>query len=275
MALLSRNSSPGPATETFFWNLEQGEIDSEALNSCDFIIHLAGTNIGGKRWTRTRKEEIVNSRIKSAELIFNKLDKKNMKLKAFISASAIGYYGAVSTDRVFDESATAADDFLGKTCRDWEEAADRFHAIGIRTVKIRTGIVLSEKGGALPRIHMPVKLGLGAPIGQGKQYMPWIHINDLCAIYIHALEQENMQGAYNAVAPEHITNNAFTRTIAQILQKPYWFPNIPAAAMNILFGKMAVMLLEGSRVSSDKIRNTGFNYLFPDLESALKNLYSK
>lgn len=275
VGVLSRSKNPDTSVPGYFWDIDRGEIDRAALNNCDYIIHLAGANIGEKRWSRKRKQEILNSRIKSTELIFNNIDKNNSRLKAIISASAIGYYGAITSPHIYDESDPPAGDFLGQTCRAWEQGVDKFKEMGIRVVRIRTGIVLSRQGGALAKLMRPIKFGLGAPLGQGNQYMPWIHMDDLCTIYIHALENKDMHGAYNAVAPEHITNKAFTSKIAQILNTPYWFPNIPAATMKMLFGEMAVMLLKGSRISSDKIRNSGFTFQYPDLDSALQDLYSK
>lgn len=275
VVLLSRGGGKDLSKESLTWDIYRGEIDRDALNTCDYIIHLAGANMGALRWTRKRKKEILDSRIKSANLIFNNLDQQNRKLKAFISASAIGYYGAINSDHIFKEADPSSRDFLGQTCKLWEDAADQFSHSGIRTVKIRAGIVLSRKGGALPRLHRPVKLGFGAPIGHGKQYMPWIHMDDLCTIYLQALEQNDMQGAYNAVAPEHITNKGFTRKLAQILNRPLWIPNIPAFGLKLLFGEMAQMLLTGSRISSDRIQKAGFIFRFPDLDTALQELYSR
>ena len=274
VALLGRSSKKDHGTASFAWDITKGEIDTEALNNCDYIIHLAGANIGAKRWTPKRKQEIRVSRIDSANLLYANLDKQKTKLKAFISSSAIGYYGAISSEHVFKEADPPADDFLGRVCRDWEQAADQFKESGIRTVKIRTGIVLSKEGGALSKLRIPVKWGLGSPVGDGKQYMPWIHINDLCDMYIHALEQEDMQGAYNAVAPQHVNNKDFTRKLARAMGKPFWAPNVPAFALKLLFGEMSVMLLTGSRISPEKIREAGFSFTFPDLDSALHELLS-
>ena len=274
VSILSRKISPGSSIPSHYWDVEGQQISKELVNSCEYIVHLAGTNIGQRRWTPARKRVIMDSRIKSAKLIFDKLDPKNNRLKAFITSSAIGYYGARTSDRIFTETDPPADDFLGQTCRDWEQAADRFSASGIRTVKIRTGIVLSKQGGALSRLQLPVKWGLGAPLGHGNQYMPWIHMEDLCAIYAFALENESMHGAYNAVAPEHITNRELTGRLAQQLKKPLWLPNIPAFAMKLVFGEMAAMLLKGSRISSEKIRSAGFKFQFPDIDSAFQELYS-
>lgn len=274
VALLTRSARKDRQTKAYAWNIDRGEIDRDALNNSDYIIHLAGANIGAKRWTRKRKQEIRASRIDSIGLIFNYLDPKQKKLKAFITASGIGYYGAVNSEHIFNEADPPSGDFLGRTCKDWEDAADRFAEAGIRTVKIRTGIVLSNKGGALSKLQLPVKLGFGAPLGNGKQYMPWIHMDDLCAIYLQAVEEEEMFGAYNAVAPEHITNEALTGRLARALQKPFWVPNIPSFLMKLLFGEMAAMLLYGSRISSEKIREAGFSFRYPDIESAFQELFN-
>ncbi len=274
VAILSRQHRSHSATRVYSWNPERLEIEKEAVNSCDFIIHLAGTNIGGKRWTKSRKQQILDSRIKPVDLIYENLDLHNNKLKAFLSASAVGYYGARTTDDIFKEANPPASDFLGETCNQWEQSVDQFTRAGIRAVKIRTGVVLAKNGGALRRMERLFRLGLGSAIGSGRQYMPWIHIDDLCQIYIRAMEQESMQGAYNAVAPEHITNSAFSEKLARVLRKPFWFPRIPAIVMKLFFGEMSVILLTGSRISSEKIEAAGYLFQFPRLEEALKVLYS-
>ena len=170
-------------------------------------------------------------------MIFEKLKENTNQVKAFISASAIGYYGTISTDKIFSETDAPANDFLGETCQQWEQSADRFEELGIRVVKIRTGVVLAKHGGALAKMITPINLGIGSAIGNGRQYLPWIHIEDLCDIYIKAIEDTQMKGAYNAVAPDHKTNRDFTETLAHVLRKPFWFPNIPTIIMKIIFGK--------------------------------------
>jgi len=273
VAILSRNRSNLNHITSYSWDLNQNEIQREALNDCDYIINLAGENIGAKRWTRKRKQEILESRIKSSKLIFDNIEKENHKLRTFITASAIGYYGAETSDHIYHESDRFARDFLGQTCSKWEQAADQFAQVGVRTVKIRTGIVLSKVGGALAKLNIPIRLGFASPIGHGKQYMPWIHIEDLCNIYIYAIQNQEMTGAYNAVAPEHITNKEFIRKAAQKLDKPFWFPNIPASALKLRFGELAALLLTGSRVSSEKLLAAGYSFQFPDIDSAFENLY--
>jgi uncharacterized protein (TIGR01777 family) len=275
VALLSRKSIPESDIPVYYWNPQKNEIDQEAIKSADYIIHLAGAGIGDKRWTKKRRQLITDSRIKTGELLYNKVHETGIKLKAYISASGIGYYGAITSDKIFTETDQPSKDFLGEICRQWEQGADRFEESGIRTVKIRTGIVLTKKGGALARMITPVRMGIGSALGNGKQYQPWIHIDDICNIYIKAIEDKSLKGAYNAVAPEYVTNREFMRTLAKVLEKPFFFPAVPSFAMKILFGKMSGILLNGSRVSADKIILAGYNFVFPDLENALKNLFQK
>jgi uncharacterized protein (TIGR01777 family) len=272
IAILSRTRRNDNKRQTYYWDYNKNEIDKDAINTSDYIIHLAGENLGERRWTSKRKQLIVDSRIKSAELIYNNIDKENKRLRAFITASAIGYYGAITSDKIFSEADPPADDFLGQTCKKWEQVADRFTDVGVRTVKIRTGIVLAKQGGVLSKIIIPVKWGIGSAIGDGKQYFPWIHIDDLCSLYIKAIEDTQMIGAFNAVAPEHKTNKQFIETIAHSLDKPFWFPKIPAIALKVILGQMSEMILTGSRISSDKIKNFGFVFKYPNLESALEQL---
>ncbi len=272
VAILSRTKRNETKLLTYTWDYNKDEIDKDAINTSDYIIHLAGVNLGEKRWTSKRKQLIFDSRIKSAELIYNNIDKGNNRLRAFITASAIGYYDAITSDKELNETEPPSDDFLGQTCKKWEQVADRFTDIGIRAVKIRTGVVLAKQGGALSKIIIPIKMGIGSAIGDGNQYLPWIHIDDLCSIYIKAIEDTQMIGAFNAVAPEHKTNKQFIETIAHYMDKPFGFPKIPAFAIKVIFGKMSEMILTGSRISSDKIRNSGFVFRYPNLESALEQL---
>ena len=272
VTVLSRATKQVSEFHHYFWDSDKNEIEKEAIETADYIIHLAGANIGDKRWTSKRKQLILYSRVKTSQLIFNKVKENKSKLKAFISASAIGYYGTITANEIFSETDEASHDFLGETCRQWEESADRFQKSGIRTVKIRTAVVLTKHGGVLAKMLTPVKLGIGAAIGTGQQYLPWIHIDDLCGIYIKAIVDIGMNGAYNAVAPDHKTNREFIKTLALVLKKPFWFPNVPEILMKILFGKMSEMLLKGSRVSSDKIKAAGYSFLFPQLEEALIDL---
>ncbi|NVN96386.1 MAG: TIGR01777 family protein [Bacteroidetes bacterium] len=272
VSILSRIQKHDTHISSIAWQSDKQTIDSEAIANADYIINLSGANISQQRWSKKRKQLIIDSRVTTIASLFENVKQTNPNLKAFISASAIGYYGSITSSKVFTETDAPADDFLGETCRQWEQAADKFETSGIRTVKIRTGVVLTSEGGALAKMIIPVKIGIASAIGSGKQYLPWIHIDDLCGIYIKAIEDNQMSGAYNAVAPEHQTNKEFTLTLAQTLNKPFWYFNIPAIAMKILFGEMSAILLKGSRISSGKIQTAGYQFIFPTLKSALKDL---
>lgn len=272
VAVLSRVNKQEGGISTYAWDVEKKEIDDRAIESADYIIHLAGASIDEERWTNERKQLILDSRVQSTRLLFDSTKRKNGKLKAFISASAIGYYGAITSNKILSETDPPANDFLGETCRQWEQSADMFEELSVRTVKIRTGVVLTKQGGALSKMIAPVKMGIGSAIGSGNQYLPWIHIDDLCSIYIKAIEDTQMLGAYNAVSPQHNTNKDFIETLAYVLHKPFWFPNVPSFAMKLMFGKMSEILLQGTRISSKKIRTASYSFLFPDLKNALKDL---
>lgn len=259
------------------WDFNRGYIDIEALKGVQYIIHLAGASIAEKRWTQKRKQLIYDSRVKTAALILRYLKENNIKIKGYISASATGFYGTITSDKIFTENDTLGTDFLSSICEKWENTATKFTTENIsqRTVILRFGIILSKKGGALEKMAQPVQLFLGAPLGTGKQYIPWIHINDLCGIIRFSLKNETMKGIYNTVAPESATNSIFIRTIAKVLQKPILMPRVPKFIIKLFFGEMSVILLEGSRVSAKKILTQGYNFQFAKLEDALKNLIQK
>ncbi|AOW20213.1 TIGR01777 family oxidoreductase [Urechidicola croceus] len=272
VSILSRSKKEDSNMQYFTWNIEKHEIEKEAIITADYIIHLAGSGIADKRWTDNRKKEIIDSRVDSTNLIFNKVKEYDSMLKAFISASGINYYGTITSDKIFTESDSVGDDFLGNVCKQWEESANQFEGLGIRTVKLRTGVVFTENGGALEKIVKPIKMGLGSPIGSGKQYTPWVHIEDLCNMYIQAIENNEMTGSYNAIAPEHITNKQLTIAIGKQLKKSIWLPNVPSFILKLILGEMSFLVLKGSRASSKKIESTGFKFLFPDIENTLNDL---
>ena len=265
--ILSRTQKSESEYPTYVWNIENGTIDQAAFDQVDHIIHLSGSGIADKRWTEKRKQDIINSRVESTQLLLQNVKDLQIPLKTFISSSAIGYYGAVTSETIFDETSSPADDFLGKVCALWEQSAFQFAKENIRTVAIRTGIVLSKNGGALAKMKTPII----SPLGSGKQYMPWIHIDDLCNIYIKAIEDEKMTGVYNGVAPEHQTNTSFSKILAKAVKRPFLPIGVPGFLLKMIFGEMAAILLEGSRVSSQKIQDTGFSFQFPDLSSALSD----
>ncbi len=275
VTFLSRSTDPSSSYKIYTWDIKKQSIDAEAIATADYIIHLAGSNIGEKRWTEERKKIIIDSRVDSASLLFSEVKKQKKDVKAFITASGIGYYGAVTKDKIFSENDIPAADFLGQTCKKWEESATAFEELTIRTVKIRTGVVLAKKDSALDKMLTPIKMGIGSAIGSGKQYMPWIHIDDICNIYIKAIEDNNMHGAYNSAAMDQKNNEEFMHTIAKVLHKPFWFPKVPSFAMRFLFGEMADIVLKGSRVSNKKLLQSGFQFQFNDLDKALEDLLIK
>ena len=258
------------------WDLLKGQIDKEALEEADVIVHLAGVGIADGRWTEARKRMIVGSRVRSAQLILERLQEMDTKIDAFISASAVGYYGSETTDKIFIEDDVAANDFLGKVCQKWEEQANEFTTkLDIRSVSIRTGVVLSKGSELIKKAVLPTKFWLGAPLGKGSQYMPWIHIDDLCKIYIKAIEDETMTGAYNAVAPEDTTNAQFMKGVADVLKKPMFLPPVPAFVFKLFLGEAAQIILEGSRISSQKIEDAGYEFKYKTLSRALKKILLK
>lgn len=270
---LSRSAAKKNDVETFVWNVEKQLIDEQAVKEADYIVHLAGEGITNHRWTEAQKKEIIDSRVKSIALLFNTLQKTSKTLKGFISASGVGVYGGITTQKIYTENDPPFSDFLGEVCKKWEEAATSISQLGIRVVKFRTGVVLWKDGGALKKIALPIKFFIGSPLGTGKQYVPWIHVDDICGLYIKAIEDKQMHGVYNAVAPEHITNAMLAKMIARILHRPLIIPHVPGLLLKLLLGKMAVVVLEGSRVSNKKIDDAGYWFKFPTLNMALKDLF--
>jgi len=260
----------------FEWDVDQHFIDAAALIGVDHIIHLAGANIAGKRWNKTSKKEIIRSRVESAQLLFNALKEHNLYIKSFISASAIGFYDSTNRAVVNTEESLKGVGFLADLVEQWEQSADQFLTSGIanRVVKVRSGVILDSNKGALPKMVMPIKNYIGSPLGDGNQFIPWIHIDDICNLYKFVLDQTELNGVYNGVAPSHTTNKLFTKEIARILNKPLVLPAIPKMVFQILFGEGSFVILEGSMVSSEKIEKAGFQFQYCNLADALKQLLS-
>ena len=266
--ILSRSNNPKNNYKTFVWNVSEQYINDSAFEGLNHIIHLAGAGIADKRWSEKRKKEIIASRVASTNLLYNTVKRLKTPLNSFISASATGYYGAVTSETIFEEKDKPAKDFLGKVCSLWEDSIFQFNEIKIRTVALRTGIVLSKDGGALKKMKTPIITSLG----NGKQYMPWIHIDDLCELYIKAIEDQEFKGAFNAVSPEHISNLSFSKKISKIFNHPFLAIGAPSFILQIVFGEMSTIILNGSRISANKIKQAGFKFKFENLEKALKNL---
>lgn len=276
VSYLSRSGKPIQHIKVYQWNPSNGRIDAEAVAAADYIIHLAGAGIADSRWTDSRKREILQSRTQSTDLLVRTLAQTSHKVKAFISSSAIGYYGGDTGNQPLTEDSAPGKDFMAEVTVAWEQAAEAIAHLGIRTVKLRIGVVLSVEGGALSKLVMPVKWGVGSPLGSGQQHISWIHIDDLCRLFLEAMESPDWQGVYNAVAPAPVTNETLTRHIAEALKKPLWLPNIPAALLRLILGEMAVVILGSSNVQNKRIKeSTDFNYLFKDSHMAICNLLNK
>jgi uncharacterized protein (TIGR01777 family) len=269
---LSRNENHPEGVKVFRWDPEKMMVDSKAFEGTDFIIHLAGANIGEKRWTRKRKNEILTSRVISTRLIHKSIAEGGIRLKAFISASATGFYGAVTSSKIFAEDDPPGTDFLGSVCKKCEEAADLFSSSGIRTVKIRTGVVLEKNDSALSKLMVPAKFGFLIQTGTGLQYMPWIHIKDLCNIYLKAIEDSAMTGAFNAAAPQNVTHTEFMQTLARVMKVRIIAVPVPGFVIRAVFGEMSDVILKGSRVSSEKILNSGYAFCYNMLDAALSDI---
>ncbi|NVK51352.1 MAG: TIGR01777 family protein [Flavobacteriaceae bacterium] len=255
----------------FAWDIKNNFIDKKAFENLDYIIHLVGAGIADKRWTEARKKEIIYSRTASASMLFKKIQQLNINLKGFIAASAIGYYGAVTTTHIFTEKDNPANDFLGNVCQLWETASLEFQKQNIPVTIFRLGIVLSSNGGALSKMNTPFFI---APIASGKQYIPWIHIEDVTNLFIHAIEN-HVTGIYNAVAPNNQTNYSFSKLLAKVNNKVFLPIGVPAFLLQLMFGKMAIILTTGSRISSEKILQSNFQFSFVNLQNALADLIKK
>jgi uncharacterized protein (TIGR01777 family) len=256
----------------FYWNPEEGKVDENCIYGVDVIVHLAGANIA-HRWTNAYKQEIIESRTLSGELLFNLIRKHPNQVKQIISASGTAIYPE-SFSTIYDETTTETEDsFLSHVVMKWEETANRFQVLGLKVCKLRTGIVLSNKGGALPQMAKPIKLGIGAGLGSGKQIQSWIHINDLVAIYYMAIEKQ-LEGVYNAVTPNQVSNQRLTNVIAKTLKKPLFLPNIPKFVMQLMLGEMSYLLFSSKNLSSQKVINAGYQFQFPEIEKAIADLYT-
>lgn len=255
---------------TYKWDYKERYIDPEAFNGVDYIINLAGANVGDGRWTAPRKKEIYDSRVVSTQLLFDAIKENNITIKKFISASAVGFYQ--DSNELMTEDKPAGEGFLADVCKNWEAKAQQFENINIPVAIVRIGIVLSPKGGFVGEMAKPIKLGVGAALGNGKQLISWIHNDDLAAIFLKAIEDDNFKGIYNGVSPEPESNAAITKEIAKILNKPLWLPKVPAFALKILFGEFSYELLVKHNISARKLVDAGFKFKYTDLNNALTSV---
>lgn len=265
---LVRKPEPGD-DRAVRWNVEQGLVDPASLEGIDAVVHLAGENIVAGRWNDKQKARIRDSRVIGTRRLCEDLAKLERKPKVLVCASAIGYYGDRG-DEALDESASPADDFLAKVCKGWEDATEPARDAGIRVVNLRIGVVLSPKGGALAKMLTPFKLGVGGKLGSGKQYMSWISLTDLARLIGFCIDNDSAAGPINAVAPNAVTNTAFTKTLGRVLGRPTIFP-VPAFAARLAFGEVAdALLLASTHVIPEAALSHGFVFEHPTLESALR-----
>ena len=272
VSALSRTPGQNPAVKTFMWDINRGIIDEHCIEGIDTIIHLAGAGIAEKRWTDARKKELIDSRTKSIGLIYDLLKTREHQVSSVISAAAIGYYSDRG-DELMTEDSTPNTDFMAHCCIEWEDAVDEGLKLGLRIVKFRTGVVLDKDGGALPTLAKPIKLYIGSPIGNGRQWIPWIHWQDVVDMYVYSIENTAINGIYNMVAPNPATNAQLTQAVAKQLHKPLWAPNVPAFVLKLILGEMSTIVLGSTKVSAQKIEDAGFRFKFTEVSAALKEIY--
>lgn len=268
---LVRKKSGRKDVDEYLWNPYKGEIDEFALTNAHAVIHLAGAGIADKPWTEERKKEIINSRVNSSKLLVETIKASTNKPVTVISASAVGYYGLTPRALPLKETDVPGNGFLSECCIKWEEAVSEVKDSVDNFSVLRIGVVLTEKGGALPKIAMPVKWGVGSPLGSGKQIVSWIHIDDLCNMFIYCMENK-LSGIFNAVAPEISTNTDLTKIVAGSLKRPVFLPNVPGIIIKLLFGELSSLVLEGAAVSADKISSVGFKFQHNNLKSAINEI---
>lgn len=254
----------------FYWDPDKGEIEKGSIEGVSTIIHLAGASIA-EPWTRSYKKKIIKSRVDTAELLYKTLKEKPNHVENFISASAIGVYPSSLQKLYYEDEESTAENFVGEVVRKWEAAADQFSHLGIDVAKIRIGLVLAEEGGMLEKMKKPISLNLGATLGSGKQWQSWIHIEDLAAIFLFALEN-HLTGIFNAVAPNPVTNKEFTKELAHQMGKTVWLPKVPKVALQTMLGEMSQIVLSSQLVSSNKIEDKGYNFKYKNLARALGDL---
>lgn len=272
---LSRKENFSGRFPAFAWNVDSGMVNEAAFDGVDHIINLAGTGIADKAWTKARKQLIIDSRVKSAFLLKKQIEKSDWKPQSYVSSAAIGFYGNVPEDRWIGEDQLVGTGFLAESCDAWEGAIRMVKSTGVRTVALRIGLVLALDGGALPQLLAPLRFGVAPFMGSGQQWYAWIHIEDLCRMFVAAIENQEMKGVYNAVAPNPVRNKDFTRAIIKNWKSRALLIPAPAWALRIGLGEMADVVLSGARVSANRIMNTGFEFEYPYLENALKAFQQK
>lgn len=274
VGILSRSKREDAQVKYFQWDINKGEIEQAALKNVDCLIHLAGAGIADEKWTDQRKKEIIDSRVKPLELLSQKFKEQGVFPKSIVSASAVGIYGFDTGDGNLTEESEKGQDYISEVVIKWEKAVDNFAELTkSRVVKLRIGIVLDKNGGALPQLALPVKLGIGSALGDGEQWLSWIHSDDLCQLFYQSSLDESKNGAYNAVAPNPVKNKEMVKVLGKVLKRPIWAPKVPGFVLKLILGERAQLVLGGNKVSASKIESTGFHFKFSNLEHALTEIY--
>jgi uncharacterized protein (TIGR01777 family) len=276
--ILTRNIpvNGNPAVQYAIWDVPNKTIDASAIAAADFIVHLAGAGVVDKKWTAAYKKEILDSRTQSSTLLISAMQQQSNTIKAVVSSSAIGWYGADNQQSPFTETDLPASGFLGETCKLWEQSIEPVGALGKRLVKLRTGIVLSNDGGALAEFKKPIQFGIAGILGSGMQMISWIHIDDLCRMFIEAIENDQLNGSYNAVAPNPVNNETLTLTLAKLMKGRFFIPiPVPTFVLKIMLGDRSIEVLKSTTVSAKKIEQAGFTFKYPFIDGALKQLCGK
>ncbi|MCZ4245268.1 TIGR01777 family oxidoreductase [Pedobacter punctiformis] len=270
---LSRKVENDP--NAFLWDVYKQQIDPKCIDGVDAVVHLAGEPVADKKWTAERKKQIIDSRIKSTGLLFKIIkEHRDHQIKSFISASAVGYYGDCG-DEILTEESPNGYGFLAECCKLWEDAVEEGRKLSLRVVKLRTGIVITKAGGALPQLDLPVRMFAGAALGTGKQWTPWLHMDDMVGMYTEAIENLKMEGSYNACAPNPATNTNLTKTIAKVLHRPFWPIKVSKGILDLILGERTEAVLMSNNTSAQKILDAGFKFKFTHLKDALENIYSQ
>jgi uncharacterized protein (TIGR01777 family) len=272
VAVLSRKPVVIENVKVFLWNVYEQEIDPSCLEGVNTIIHLAGENVAGEKWSPARKKKLIDSRVLSAKLLYQLIKEQQKDIQTFISASAVGYYGD-GGDQILTEESPAGTGFLAECCRQWEAAVDEGAALGLRIVKCRIGFVLARNEGALPALDKPIRFFVGAGLGSGKQWVPWVHVDDVVKAFVSAVENDQWTGPYNICAPFPVSNLSLTKAIAKKLHRPVWPVNVPEGVLKLILGEMSSVALISNNTSAQKILDTGFQFKFLQLENALTDIY--
>jgi len=261
-------------TSVYLWDVYKNYIDPACIEGIDTVIHLAGENIAGKKWTKERKQKIIDSRVLAAQMLLKLIKDTNTPVRTFISASAVGYYGDCG-DEILTETSSNGYGFLAECCKLWEDAVDQGKNLGMRIVKLRIGFVLAKNEGALAALDKPIRFFAGAPLGSGNQWIPWVHIDDLVNMFVQALNDPRMSGPYNACAPFPVTNATLTKAVAKSLHRPVWPIHVPEKVLEMILGKMNVIVLISNNTSAQKLLDEGFRFKYTHLEDALADIYQK